>query len=966
MKRAFVVAGAVAVLLIAMSASAVTYIVPTDRDLVKRADGIVLATAIESHAQLNKFGGIVTVATFVVDEVIKGTVDSTPHLELVEAGGAVGDVWTVIPGSPRYVNGRKYLIFLRHDSLGNWATWGFGLGQFTFEGDTLTRGSASDTLLGVEEGDWSPHLERTRQSDRFLSFVHLVAMNPLVPANDDYYVAPASSANHAAPGPKIQPNARFRIAASGMTVPGLDAVAGLNAATANWTGVAGGNIHYSTGSLNFAATGGLAGLGSGHPDGHNAVMFNSPDVPPGAAAVGGISNSSGAGYACGAATCFPIVEVDVAVGTSFSGAIGQAVFNALVTHEVGHTLGLRHSDGTSNPLSPQNDGGCVINGTTCTHAAIMNSSVGASNSTMQTYDNNAAVGVYGGGTATTYLWSSNFRWTNPTATFDYCSLPFITTQPQASPASISSGNSSQLTVVVSGADPLTYQWYIGSVGNTSQPTGTNSSSISVSPTSTTSYWVRVSNGCGGSPVDSSAVTVTVTGACTAPGISAQPTAAPASINAGNSSTLSVTATGSATLSYQWYLVPVGNTSQPVGTNASSISVSPTVDTSYWVRVTNGCGSIDSNSVRVAVTAGCAPASIQQQPVATPSTISTGQSSQISVVGGGTGPLTYQWYVGTTGNTTTPVPGGTNAQVSVSPTSTTNYWVRITNSCGQADSNSATVTFSNGCAPPNVLAQPQDQTVTPGQVSLFVGYTGTTGNVNWYQGTAPDTSHFVGSGQNLQISVTQTTQFWAQITNNCGVANSRTATITVTQSCTSPGVTSINANPTTVAPSAASVLTVVATGTSLSYQWYRGNSGDTSNPISNATSASTTVNPATTTSYWVRISNSCGTLDSVKVTVTVSTQCTPPTITTQPLSTKILSGQKVTLSVIANGAPLTYQWYQGPVDNTDSPVGTNSSNIEVQPFVTTTFWVKVTNSCGDAKSNAAVITVSPAKHRAVAH
>ena len=58
------------------------------------------------------------------------------------------------------------------------------------------------------------------------------------------------------------------------------------------------------------------------------------------------------------------------------------------------------------------------------------------------------------------------------------------------------------------------------------------------------------------------------------------------------------------------------------------------------------------------------------------------------------------------------------------------------------------------------------------------------------GTAPDTSHFVGSGQSLQINVTQTTQFWAQIVNNCGSANSRTATIP-------PGTATVKATTATV-------------------------------------------------------------------------------------------------------------------------------------------------------------------------
>ena len=54
-----------------------------------------------------------------------------------------------------------------------------------------------------------------------------------------------------------------------------------------------------------------------------------------------------------------------------------------------------------------------------------------------------------------------------------------------------------------------------------------------------------------------------------------------------------------------------------------------------------------------------------------------------------------------------------------------------------------------------------------------------------------------------------------------------------------------------------VLSVEATGTApLTYQWYQGSSGNTSNPIGGATASSyTTPNLFTTTSYWVRVTNS---------------------------------------------------------------------------------------------------------------
>ncbi|BCU78752.1 esterase-like activity of phytase family protein [Luteolibacter sp. LG18] len=76
---------------------------------------------------------------------------------------------------------------------------------------------------------------------------------------------------------------------------------------------------------------------------------------------------------------------------------------------------------------------------------------------------------------------------------------------------------------------------------------------------------------------------------------------------------------------------------------------------------------------------------------------------------------------------------------------------------------------------------------------------------------------------------------------------------------------------TISTGATATLTASASGNPApTYQWYQGNAGDTSNPVSGATSASLTT-PAlnATTSYWVRATNSQGSADSSAATITVS-------------------------------------------------------------------------------------------------
>jgi PKD repeat protein len=95
---------------------------------------------------------------------------------------------------------------------------------------------------------------------------------------------------------------------------------------------------------------------------------------------------------------------------------------------------------------------------------------------------------------------------------------------------------------------------------------------------------------------------------------------------------------------------------------------------------------------------------------------------------------------------------------------------------------------------------------------------------------------------------------------------------VTQACVPPAITVQPASQ-TIASGQAATLTVSATGTApLSYQWYRGSSPDTSNPVGNNANSFTTPPLTATTSYWVRVSNGCGHSDSTTATVTVSTGC----------------------------------------------------------------------------------------------
>lgn len=75
----------------------------------------------------------------------------------------------------------------------------------------------------------------------------------------------------------------------------------------------------------------------------------------------------------------------------------------------------------------------------------------------------------------------------------------------------------------------------------------------------------------------------------------------------------------------------------------------------------------------------------------------GQTATLNVEASGVSPLSYQWYEGDSGTTTSPITGATSASFSptLSPGDSKTYWVRVTDGLGETiDSNAATVTVED--------------------------------------------------------------------------------------------------------------------------------------------------------------------------------------------------------------------------------------------------------------------------------
>ena len=250
--------------------------------------------------------------------------------------------------------------------------------------------------------------------------------------------------------------------------------------------------------------------------------------------------------------------------------------------------------------------------------------------------------------------------------------PSITMPPQSQ--TVTEGQNVTFSVTATGTAPLSYQWYKdGSIIS-----GATSSSYSISNVQTTNagtYTVTVSNGTLPNAKSSGAV-LTVNAVSVAPSITTPPQSK--TVTVGQSVTFSVTATGTAPLSYQWYK----DGSIISGATSSSYSISNVQSANagtYTVTISNGTlpNATSSGAVLTVSAASMAP-SITTPPQS--QTITAGQSVTFSVTATGSAPLSYQWYIG--GN-------------AISGATASSYSLSIVQA---ANAGTYTVTVSNGTLP----------------------------------------------------------------------------------------------------------------------------------------------------------------------------------------------------------------------------------------------------------------------------
>ncbi len=179
---------------------------------------------------------------------------------------------------------------------------------------------------------------------------------------------------------------------------------------------------------------------------------------------------------------------------------------------------------------------------------------------------------------------------------------------------------------------------------------------------------------------------------------------------GDNVTFTVAATGSGTLTYQWYK----DAALLTGETASTLSLTAVTSTdagNYSVEVTGACGTVTSSTATLTVND---PTVITTQP--TDFSTCAGSNASFSVVATGTGTLTYQWYkdgVIMGGET-----GSTLSLTAVSAADEADYSVEVTGTCGTVTSVDAALTITANESPTVSLTTGDPTTLCEGGTVSF--------------------------------------------------------------------------------------------------------------------------------------------------------------------------------------------------------------------------------------------------------
>jgi hypothetical protein len=206
-------------------------------------------------------------------------------------------------------------------------------------------------------------------------------------------------------------------------------------------------------------------------------------------------------------------------------------------------------------------------------------------------DNASTFSVLVGNSAGSAASSSATLTVNAVAT-----APLITTQP--SNLTVTAGQTATFSVAATGTGPLKYQWKKRGTAIAGATASTYTTPVTAIGDNASTFLVVVSNSAGSQT--SSSATLTVNAVASAPSITTQPSSQ--SVTVGQTATFSVTAAGTAPLTYQWKRGGAAIAGATASTYTTPVTAIGDNASTFLVVVSNSAGTQTSNTVQLTVNA----------------------------------------------------------------------------------------------------------------------------------------------------------------------------------------------------------------------------------------------------------------------------------------------------------------------------------------------------------------------------